>query len=114
VRRGELYRVRKPRGGDPKSSRVFAVVSRQAVLDSRFATVVCAPVYSARHGLATQVAVGVDEGVKHDSALHCDELLSLAKPRLTDLVGTLSPAKVRELDRALVAALDIDVENLFD
>jgi len=26
----------------------------------------------------------------------------------------LSPSKVRELDRALAAALEIDVENLFD
>ena len=114
MKRGELYRVRKPGGGDPKASRVFAVVSRQASINSRFATVICAPVYSARHGLATQVAVGIDEGLKHESALHCDELLSLPKTRLTDFVGVLSSAKVRELDRALVAALDVDVENLFD
>jgi hypothetical protein len=29
-------------------------------------------------------------------------------------VSTLSPSKLRELDGALVAALGIDVENLFD
>jgi mRNA interferase MazF len=93
---------------------VFAVVARQAALDSRFATAVCAPVYSSRHGLASQVNVGVDEGLKHDCALHCDELVSLAKGRLTAFVGRLSPAKLRELDRALVAALDIDPEHLID
>jgi mRNA interferase MazF len=60
------------------------------------------------------VTVGIDEGLKHESAMHCDGLVSLPKPRLTDFVGALSPAKVRELDRALVAALDLDVENLFD
>ena len=114
MKRGELYRVRKPGGSDPKASRVFAIVSRQASINSRFATVICAPVFSARHGLATQVDVGVDEGLKHESALHCDELFSLPKTRLTDFVGVLSSAKVRELDRALVAGLDIDVENLFD
>jgi mRNA interferase MazF len=112
--RGDLYRLRKPGGSDPKSSRVFAVVSRQASINSRFAIVTCVPVYSARHGLATQVAVGIDEGLKHESALHCDELLSVPKARLTDFVGALSAARVRELDRALVAALDIDVDNLFD
>jgi mRNA interferase MazF len=90
------------------------VASRQATIDSRFATVICVPVYSARHGLATQVPVGIDEGLKHDSSLHCDELVSLAKARLTSFVGVLSPSKLRDLDRALVAALDIDVENLFD
>lgn len=114
MRRGDLYRVRKPGSDDPKTSRVFAVASRQAVIESRFATVVCAPVYAARHGLASQVAVGVDEGLKHDSALHCDELVSLPKARLTAFVGALPPAKLREFDRALVAALEIDVKNLFD
>ena len=114
MKRGELYRIRKPGGDDPKASRVFAVVSRQASINSRFATVVCVPVYSARHGLATQVPVGIEEGLKHESSLHCDELLSLPKPRLTDFVGALSSERLRELDRALVAALGIDVENLFD
>jgi mRNA interferase MazF len=114
VRRGDLFRVRKPGTDDPKAWRVFAVASRQAVIDSRFATVICVPVYSSRHGLASQVAVGVDEGLKHDSSLHCDELVSLLKTRLTSFVGALSAAKLRDLDRALVAALGVDVENLFD
>ena len=112
MRRGDLYRVARPGGADPKSFRVFAVVARQAVIDSRFSTVVCAPVYSARHGLASQVAVGLDEGLKHDSALHCDELVSLSKSRLTSFVGRLSSAKIAALDLALVAALDINVDAL--
>lgn len=112
MRRGDLFRVAKPGGADPKSFRVFAVVSRQAVIDSRFSTVVCVPVYSARHGLASQVAVGPDEGLKHESALHCDELVSLLKTRLTRFVGRLSSRQTRDLDRALAAALDIDVESL--
>lgn len=110
--RSDLYRVSKPGGADPKAHRVFAVVSRQVVIDSRFSTVVCAPVYSARHGLASQVPVGLDEGLKHESALHCDELVSLPKERLTAFVGRLSPARFPELDRALAAALDIDAEHL--
>jgi mRNA interferase MazF len=101
--------VTKPTARDPKRSRVFAVVSRQVLVDSKFSTVICAPVYSVRHGLSTQVSVGLDEGLKHDSALHCDELVSLPKPALTDFVGTLSPSKLSELDRALVAALGISI-----
>lgn len=112
MRRGELYRVTKPTAREPKRSRVFAVVSRQVLIDSKFSTVICAPVYSARHGLSTQVSVGIDEGLKHDSALHCDELVSLHKAALTDFVGTLSPIKLRELDRALVTALGIEFERL--
>ncbi len=114
MRRGDLYRVARPGGLDPKAFRVFAVVSRQAVIDSRFSTVVCAPVYSARHGLGSQVTVGPDEGLKHESALHCDELVSLPKARLTAFVGCLSASRISELDRALATALDIDAGRLLD
>jgi mRNA interferase MazF len=106
LKRGELYRVRHPKG-DPKRSRVFVVVSRQALIDSSFSTVTCAPVFSARHGLATQVSVGVDEGLKHDSAIHCDELVSLKKSLLTDFVGKMSGEAKLELNRALAVALEL-------
>jgi mRNA interferase MazF len=106
VTRGELYRVRHPRG-DPKRSRVFCVVSRSALIDSSFSTVTCAPIYSARHGLSTQVPVGPEEGLKHDSAIHCDELVSLPKSALTDYVGMLSEARLQELNRALAVALEL-------
>jgi mRNA interferase MazF len=107
VRRGELYRVRHPSPTDPRKSRVFVIVGRQAVIESRFSSVICAPVYSVDHGLSSQVAVGVDEGLKHDSAVHCDELVSLPKTALTDYVGSFSPAKVEQLDFALAVALGI-------
>jgi mRNA interferase MazF len=105
LRRGDLFRVRRPRGGDPKSSRVFVVVSRQALIDSRFSTVVCAPVYSRRDGLATQVDVGPEEGLKHESSVHCDGLVSIPKPLLTDYLSSLKPAGLRALDQALRVAL---------
>jgi mRNA interferase MazF len=104
VKRGELYRVRRP-PGDPKPARVFVIVSRQALIDSNFSTLVCAPVFSERHGLATQIPVGPAEGLKHESAIHCDGLVSIEKARLTDFIGTLSALKLRELDDALLTAL---------
>ncbi len=82
-------------------------MSRQVLIDSKFSTVVCAPVYSAYHGLSTQVLVGIEQGLKHDSSIHCDDLVSLPKSVLTDYVGSLSPAKLAELNLALRAALDI-------
>lgn len=106
MRRGELYRVRRP-GGDPKQSRTFVVVSRQVLIDSRFATLVCAPVFSRGEGLATQVAVGVDEGLKHESWITCDNLVSLPKTELSNYLGALSPAKITELNRALSVALEL-------
>ncbi len=105
--RGDLYRVRHP-AGDPKKTRVFVVVSRQALIESRFSTVVCAPVYTRRDGLSTQVDVGVDEGLKHASSIHADALVSLPKGVLTDYVASLGRAKQLELDAALRVALALE------
>ena len=107
MKRGDLYRVRKPKG-DPKSQRVFVVVSRQALIDSGYSTVICAPVYSKRDGLATQVDVGPECGLKHDSALHCDELVSLPKAALTDYVGALTLPQRQALKPALRIAVDVE------
>ncbi len=108
MRRGELYLVKKPGSRDPKRQRVFVVISRQALLNSRFSSVICAPVYSQHDGLSTQVRVGIDDGLKRDSSIHCDELVSLPKALLTHYVGLLSDAKTGELNRALLTALDLD------
>jgi len=105
LRRGDLFRVRRPGAADPKRSRVFAVVSRQALIDSRFSTVVCAPVYTRRDGLATQVELGAEDGLKHESSIHCDGLVSLPKSILTDFVASLAPVRIRALDQALRVAL---------
>lgn len=85
MRRGELYLVKKPGPQDPKRQRVFVVVSRQALIDTRFSSLICAPVYSRHDGLSTQVQVGIAEGLKRDSSIHCDELVSLPKAMLSTL-----------------------------
>lgn len=77
------------------------------LIDSKFSTVIFAPIYSAYHGLSTQVLVGIEQGLKHDSSIHCDDLVSLPKSVLTDYIGSLTSAKISELDQALRAALDI-------
>ena len=106
MKRGELYRVAHP-SNDPKKFRVFVIVSRQALIDSRFSTVICAPIYTVHNGLASQVATGVDEGLKHDSSIHCDGLVSLPKSVLTNYIGMLPSNKLAELDYALRVALDL-------
>ena len=106
--RGELYRVYRGSREDPRNYRVFVVVSRQALIDSSFSTVVCAPVFSSFDGLSTQVPVGVDEGLKHNSSIFCDQLVSIPKSALTHFIGTLSPKAVGTLDSALAVALDLE------
>jgi mRNA interferase MazF len=106
MKRGDLYRVHRP-AGDPKRQRTFVVVSRQALIDSRFSTVVCAPVFSNGEELSTQIAVGPDHGLKHRSWIMCDTLVSLRKSDLTQFMGSMSPALLADLRRALKMALDL-------
>ena len=108
MKRGELYRVYKASSQDPKKYRVFVVVSRQILLDSRFSTAICAPIYSSLDGLSTQVRVGVDDGLKHESSIHCDELISIRKSSLTHYIGALHPDKIHALNRALSIAIGVD------
>jgi mRNA interferase MazF len=106
--RGEIYRIAAPPGGDPKKRRCYAIVSRQTLIDSKADKVICAPVNSSYHGLATQVPIGTDEGLKHDSCLNCDQLVLIEKSRLTNYVGALSRTKLGAVKRALRVALDIE------
>lgn len=108
MKRGDLYRVSGPPGGDPKKFRIFVVVSRPTLIASRFSTVICAPVYSVHDGLSTQVPVDIEEGLTHASSIHCDALMSLPKTSLTQYMGTLSPEKLLALNDALRVALDLD------
>lgn len=108
MRRGDIFRVHKPKQDDPKHYRFYVVVSRQDLIDSSYSSVVCAPVYSRGRGLSTQVPVGADEGLKHDSWITCDNLRSISKSELTQFVGSLSRAKLSSLNEALAIALDLD------
>jgi mRNA interferase MazF len=112
VKRGELYLVRKPGAQDARKQRVFVVVSRQALVDSRFSAVICAPVYSMHDGLSTQVRVGPGEGLKQESSIHCDELVSLPKAVLTRYVGSLKPGALEQLNTALAILLGLEDREL--
>jgi mRNA interferase MazF len=108
MKRGELYLVKKPGSQGPRKRRVFAIVSRQRLVDSQFSTLICAPVYSRHDGLSTQVAVGTSEGLKKESSIHCDELVSLPKSVLTHYVGSLKAGVLRALNAALTVSLELE------
>lgn len=108
MKRGDIFLVKKGDPRDPKSRRPFVAVSRDRLLDTDFPTVICAPIVTKLTlGVATQVEVGADAGLKHDSAILCDVLVSIPKSALTDYKGRLSDEQVRQLDDALTTALGL-------
>ena len=107
MKRGELYRVYKGNKNDSKDYRVYLIVSRQMLIDSQFPTVICAPIRTNYGSLPTQVEVSIDEGLKHDSAVYCDDLISIPKFMLTDYIGSLSDSRIEEVNSALRIALAV-------
>ena len=106
--RGEIYRSseRVPERGHKPG--FYVVVSRSFIAENdAVTTVVCAPIYSEFLGLATEVAVGIEDGLPRGSSIRCDFLTLMFKRRLTTLVGRLGAAGLRDLHRALSVALDI-------
>lgn len=106
MRRGEIYRTaaRIPeRGAKPG---FYVVVSRDFIAQHEdIATVVCAPIYGDVLGLATEVLVGVEEGLPRASAIRCDFVMLMFKAKLTKLVGVLSRDKTDEMNESLAVAL---------
>jgi hypothetical protein len=59
-------------------------------------------------------ALGWNKGLKKESSIRCDELVSLAKVVLTHYVGWLGPTCLGELKTALSVALGLDSLYPFD
>ena len=71
-------------------------------------TVMVAPVTSTRRGLPSEVPVGADEGLKHESAVNLDHVQTVEQSRLVSLVGSLDAAQMRRVCRALAIATGCD------
>jgi mRNA interferase MazF len=97
VNRGEiwLYTFR-----SPDKRRPVVVLSRQRAI-GLLRTVMVAPITSAIHGAPSEVAVGVKEGLEHDSAINLDHIQTVDQSKLHRLVGSLDPEKMTAVCTAL-------------
>jgi mRNA interferase MazF len=108
VRRGEIYRTRTKVAERGHKPGFYVVVSRNFVAENDdISTVICAPVYSEILGLRSEVELGGDDGLPRDSAVRCDFLTLMFKKKLTGFVGPLSAEKLKQLNRALIYALEL-------
>lgn len=100
VRRGELwlYTFRAP-----DERRPVLVLTRDDVIPL-LSTVMVAPVTSTIRGSPGEVVVGVDEGLKHRSAVNLDHIQTVEKARLRRFLGTLGPESMREVCRTIAIA----------
>lgn len=100
VARGEIwtYAFRKP-----DKRRPVLVLSRSEAIDVLH-TVLVAPLTSTIRGIPSEVVVGTDEGLKHDSAVNLDHVQTVEQARLSRHLGRVGPEKMRAVCRALAIA----------
>ena len=100
ARRGEIWLHEFK---SPDKRRPVLVLSRQEALPLLH-TAIVAPITSTIRGLPSEVVVGVDEGLKHDSAVSLDNVRTVEQDGLRHFVGTLSEGKMAEVCQALAVA----------
>ena len=101
-RRGEIWQYR---FSEPDKRRPVVVLTRQRVLPL-LNTAMVAPITSTVRGIPSEVVVGVDEGLKHRSAINLDHVQTVDQRLLRHFIGTLSEEKMRQVCRALAVAID--------
>jgi mRNA interferase MazF len=69
-------------------------------------SVICAPITSNIRGLATEVVLGPDAGLAHQSVANFDNVFLLARTRLVRRLGRATATSMNEACRALATAVD--------
>lgn len=100
VERGEIWSYRFK---SPDKRRPVLVLTRQEVIPLLH-TVMVAPITSTRRGAPSEVLVGVEEGLKRDSAVNLDHVQTIEQDRLVGFIGSLDAAKMQQVCRALAIA----------
>jgi mRNA interferase MazF len=104
VARGEiwLYHFK-----TPDKRRPVVVLTRPEVIPLLH-TVMVAPITATIRGAPSEVAVGVEEGLKQPSAINLDHVQTVEQARLTTYVGHVGRDTMRQVCRALAIAVGCD------
>jgi len=101
VNRGEIWLYTfKP----PNKRRPVLVLTRQQVIPL-LSTVMVAPITSAVRGAPSEVIVGIDEGLRKDSAVNLDHVQTVERQRLHRFIGSLDRRKMAKVCGALAVAV---------
>ena len=105
LNRGEIWLFEFSR---PDKRRPVLILTRQEVIELLH-TVMVAPITSTIHGAPSEVIVGIEEGLKKESAVNLDHVQTVEKAKLKRFVGSLGPQKMNAVCRALAIASGCNV-----
>jgi mRNA interferase MazF len=102
IARGE---IRLLRFATPDKTRPVLVLTRATAI-GYLSRVTVAPISSTIRDVPSEVALGVDDGVKHPCAVNLHNVVTVEKAAVGRRVGQLGAERMREVCRALAFALD--------
>lgn len=83
------------------------LVLTHEVMVGRMSTVTVAPITTSIHGLATELSVGLRNGLDQPCAVKCDRITSIPAGQLHEACGFLLDAQELALHEAIQAAFDL-------
>ena len=101
VARGEIWRFAFPR---PDRQRPVLILTRQDMI-GRLATVTVAPLTTTIRGVASEVVVGTEVGLRQPSAINLHHLATVPRAGLRSYVGTVPAEIMLRVRDALLFAL---------
>ena len=106
MRRGEIrwYTFRQP-----DKRRPVLILTREEVLD-RLNEVIVAPVTRTIRGLATEVVLGVEDGMPVTSTINFDHIALAQRSRLGTVICELHDSRWEEVKTALLLACGFETE----
>ena len=104
VNRGEIWFYA---FGSPDKRRPVLILSRQRAIPL-LRTVIVAPITSSVRGAPSEVAVGIDEGLKHPSVVNLDHVQTVEQQKLQSFIGTVRSEKMAAVCTALGIATGCD------
>jgi mRNA interferase MazF len=91
----------------PDKLRPVLILSRQDVI-GLIDTVIVAPITTTIYGIPSEVIVGIDQGLKHDSAVNLDHLQTVSASKLRRYISSLDRRMMTEISFALMIATGCD------
>jgi mRNA interferase MazF len=104
VSRGEIWLFGFPK---PDRRRPVLILTRQQLID-HLHTVTVAPITSTIRGIPSEVVIGVECGLKAQSAINLDHAATVPTAGLRSFVATVSPEVLEAVRVALLFALGFD------
>ena len=103
MKRGEVWWAELP---PPAGRRPVVLISRDAAYAVRLSITV-APVTRTIRDIPVEVPLGLEDGLPARCVVNADDITTIPKSSLRQLISTLSSVRLAEIDAAIRFALDL-------